>query len=199
MSVINHLSNPSFYASLSLPANEGVSASPVAVSAENGISKNNLSPFVQDPIANRMADQADAKQLQYADALVADAYNQARGGLLKSGLGNYLSAWFEMLQVYLMREMVAKDLDARHPPEFIRGGLAGNVGNISVGNVSVGGDAMPGAIAVGFGTEIERADREEHQGFNLIMSSNPTDQSNGSTDLSTGSGTFQQLEAYLRG
>jgi hypothetical protein len=173
MNVINHLSNADFYTP-SPSGGDGVAAGPVGVSAGDGISmQDNLSPVVAaDPAVlpdwNQIANQADADQLQEADALVADAYSQVLGGDR-----NYAQA--EMAQASAIRQSVADDLDARYPAQIEYGF-----------DVSAGGEVL-------------YADYEEQLGFRLIQSDNPTDQSNGSSDLSFESLVFQSFETGLRG
>jgi hypothetical protein len=170
MNVIN-LSNPLYTPSSS--AGDGVAAGPVGVSAGDGISmQDNLSPVVAAaPGAvdwNQIANQADAEQLQEADALVADAYGRVFGGACPV---NQYYAQSEMAQASAIRQSVILDIHARYSPD----------------------DSYPLEVQIG------TADEEESQGFNAIQSSDPTDQSNGLTDLWAGTNSMLQLEANLRG
>ena len=181
MSFINQISNAHFYTPLSsspaAASEKQLSAAPAAAVTEDAISHFSLGQFVgasaRSTDWNQVANEHDADELQEADALVADAYGLV-GGRDASPMDQF-RARFEMAEASAIRHSVAKDLEARYPDD----------------GLGVGGSL--------YGAQIQAADAEEQQGFQLVQSSNSADISNGATDLWAGSGLFTELENNLRG
>jgi hypothetical protein len=181
MSILSQISNAHFYATeFSNPASasaEQISAQPAKALAGVENSHFSLGQFVGGAAGsidlNQVANQSDADKLQEADALVADAYGLV-GGRNASPIDQF-RARFEMAEASAIRQSVSKDLEARYPDDGL--GVGGRL----------------------YGEQIQAADAEEQQGFQLVQSSNPADISKGATDLWAGSGQFSAIETNLRG